>query len=102
MELNPEDEDFFVEVGFASLDSGQFIFEPPNVAGWPGYRAWITTASIQSRWGSLGFYAYYEDAELTGLLNTVGLRVTDRAFGNDMGLDGTEAPWIIMRATKNV
>ncbi|MBX2821602.1 MAG: DUF1800 domain-containing protein [Rhodothermaceae bacterium] len=60
LQLSPEDDDFFVEVGFASLDSGQFIFEPPNVAGWPGYRAWITTASIQSRWGSLGFYAYYD------------------------------------------
>ena len=62
----------------------------------------MKTGTGEHRDGLGRFYAYYEDAELTGLLNTVGLRVTDRAFGNDMGLDGTEAPWIIMRATKHV
>jgi len=61
LQLNPADDDFYTEVGFSCLDSGQFIFEPPNVAGWPGYRTWITTASIASRWGSLGFYAYFEE-----------------------------------------
>ncbi len=45
------------------------------------------------------FYAYYMDDELTALLNDVGLTVQTRATGSDAGLDGVEAPWIIMRAT---
>ena len=45
------------------------------------------------------FYAYYTDVELTGLLGDVGLTVKSRATGADVGLDGVEAPWIIMRAT---
>ena len=60
VQIEPEDDEFYVEAGFACLDAGQFIFEPPNVAGWPGYRTWLTTASIASRWGWLGFYAYYD------------------------------------------
>jgi uncharacterized protein (DUF1800 family) len=28
---------------------GQSLFEPPNVAGWPGYRQWINTTSLLAR-----------------------------------------------------
>lgn len=44
------------------------------------------------------FYAYYSDAELTGLLGDADLSVLTRATGRQVGLDGVEAPWIIMRA----
>ena len=30
--------------------SGQIPFEPPNVAGWPGGRAWLDTSRLTSRW----------------------------------------------------
>ncbi|MBX2821723.1 MAG: DUF1800 domain-containing protein [Rhodothermaceae bacterium] len=33
-----------------SSDLGQRLFQPPNVAGWKGYRNWITTATLPSRW----------------------------------------------------
>ena len=46
------------------------------------------------------FYAYYEDAELTELLQAAGFTIEARAFGADVGLDGVEAPWIIIRASK--
>ncbi len=29
---------------------GQALFEPPNVAGWPGYRQWINTTSLLARY----------------------------------------------------
>ncbi len=58
------------------------------------------TGEMRDRLGR--FYAYYEDGELTGILENAGFTVTNRAFGSDIGLDGTEAPWIIMRATKDV
>ena len=47
------------------------------------------------------FYAYFTDAELTGLLDDVGLHVLTRATGEEVGLAGTSDPWIIMLARKS-
>lgn len=30
---------------------GLYVFDPPNVAGWQGYRAWISTATLPNRNG---------------------------------------------------
>lgn len=50
---------------------------------------------------SLGrFYAYYEESELVGLLESAGFEMLSRATGTEKGLDGSEAPWIVMRARK--
>jgi len=46
------------------------------------------------------FYAFYTDAEITGLLADAGFVVIERSFGADAGLDGTVAPWIILLAGK--
>lgn len=43
-------------------------------------------------------YTYYTDAELTGLLQDVGLTVTDRTTGRGKGLDGVEAAWLCLAA----
>ncbi len=32
---------------------GQDLLQPPNVAGWPGHRAWLDTSLLPSRWNSL-------------------------------------------------
>ncbi len=45
-------------------------------------------------------YSYYQDAEITALLEDAGLSVISRDFGADKGLDGTLAPWIILKARK--
>ena len=29
---------------------GQELFDPPNVAGWPGYHTWMSTGSLPIRW----------------------------------------------------
>ena len=34
---------------------GQRLLNPPNVAGWPGYRTWISTSSLPQRWQELDF-----------------------------------------------
>lgn len=31
----------------------QRLLDPPNVAGWPGYRTWISTSSLPQRWSHL-------------------------------------------------
>ncbi|MEO0937891.1 MAG: class I SAM-dependent methyltransferase [Pseudomonadota bacterium] len=52
-----------------------------------------------SKRDSIGrLYTYYTEEELVGLLEDAGLRVTDRSFGRDVGLDGTEADWICLLA----
>ncbi len=57
---------------------------------------------IGERRDSLGrFYAYYEESELAGLLDTAGFEILSRATGTEAGLDGVEAPWIVVRARKS-
>ena len=38
---------------------GQQLLQPPNVAGWSGYRDWISTATMPNRW-DLSAYMSYE------------------------------------------
>lgn len=33
---------------------GQKLFDPPNVAGWPGYQSWLSTSSMPLRWTYVG------------------------------------------------
>lgn len=47
------------------------------------------------------FYAFYEDGEITRLVEGAGLRVFRRTTGEEAGLDGTVAPWIILLARKS-
>ncbi|MEP5729064.1 MAG: class I SAM-dependent methyltransferase [Sulfitobacter sp.] len=44
------------------------------------------------------FYTYYTDEELTGLVTDAGFSVTEHAQGREVGLDGTAADWIALRA----
>ena len=43
-------------------------------------------------------YNYYSEPELTNLLVAAGLTVAETAHGRTIGLDGTEADWIVMAA----
>lgn len=45
-------------------------------------------------------YTYVTEAELEGLLEAAGLAVIRRWQGEDKGLDGQMAPWVIMQAEK--
>ncbi len=60
----------------------------------------LKTGSGEKRDALGRFYAYYTDAEITGLLRDAGFVVIERSFGADEGLDGTLAPWIILLAGK--
>ena len=48
------------------------------------------------------FYAYYTDAEITGLLEDAGFSMISRDFGADEGLDDTVAPWIVLLSRKTL
>jgi len=51
-----------------SSDLGQRLFQPPNVAGWKGYRNWITTATLPSRWELI---EQLLQGDLTGYITSV-------------------------------
>ncbi|RMH66798.1 MAG: DUF1800 domain-containing protein, partial [Bacteroidetes bacterium] len=35
---------------FGALLAGQLLLDPPNVAGWPGHHAWLSTSTLPTRW----------------------------------------------------
>ncbi len=58
----------------------------------------LKTGSGEARDRLGRFYAYYQDAEITDLLEAAGFAVIERWFGSDTGMDGVEAPWIVLHA----
>jgi hypothetical protein len=62
-------------VDYAAIDStvsdmGQRLFEPPNVAGWEGGRAWIDASTLLLRYNALANLV--EQADLVGWIQTSG------------------------------
>lgn len=41
-----------------SYQLGQEIFNPPNVAGWKGYRSWLNESTLTARWNYSSSVAY--------------------------------------------
>jgi SAM-dependent methyltransferase len=58
----------------------------------------LKTGTGEKRDGIGRFYAYYTEGELTKLLSDVGMKITYSRHGSASGLDGTEAPFIILKA----
>jgi uncharacterized protein (DUF1800 family) len=40
-------------------DNGQFLFNPPDVAGWPGDKDWVNTSKLTQRWLAMDYFIYY-------------------------------------------
>ena len=40
------------------IELGQLILSPPDVSGWPGYRSWISTDTLSSRWAVADLILY--------------------------------------------
>lgn len=60
-EMNYTDtEELLYAIAFAASDFGQAVFNPVDVAGWPGNRAWISSSSLNFRWQSIfNIIGYY-------------------------------------------
>ncbi len=43
------------------FELGQFLLSPVNVAGWPGYRSWISTTTLPKRWNFTLANLYHND-----------------------------------------
>lgn len=60
----------------------------------------LKTGTGEARDGIGRFYAYYAEDEIVALIEDAGFRVIRHATGEEAGLDGAVAPWIILLARK--
>lgn len=51
---------------------GQVLFEPPNVKGWPGGRAWITSSTYLFRCNLAGYVVSGQGSDLPGFRKNFG------------------------------
>lgn len=66
-------------VNYATVDSavtqmGQYLFEPPNVAGWNENRAWITAERILTRYNQMSNLVEQPNVDVVALLEGKGLQ----------------------------
>lgn len=54
-EVNPDWVNAFY---YWTYQLGQDVLNPPNVAGWPGYRKWINESTLTARWNYSSIFAY--------------------------------------------
>ncbi len=54
----PYNQDVLTLILLQAAENGQFIFDPPDVKGWPGNRSWVDTSRLTQRWLGLEFYLY--------------------------------------------
>ena len=49
---------------YGAYNLGQFLFQPDDVAGWPGNRAWVDTNRLTGRWELMEglIYLYFQNA----------------------------------------
>jgi len=51
-------EDYINYYFYMAYELGQALLDPPNVAGWPGYHAWINESTLAARWNFSGSVIY--------------------------------------------
>jgi len=52
-------EELLTGILYYSFLMGQHLFNPVDVAGWPGNRSWVNNNTITLRWQSLELYLYF-------------------------------------------
>ena len=64
-----------------TTENGQALFNPVDVAGWPGNRSWINTTSIGYRWNyiesQLGLITLFNGSELANLARNSTVETQD-------------------------
>lgn len=48
----------YLSIHFANSELGQTLFNPPDVAGWPGDRDWINSSTLTNRWNYSDFFIF--------------------------------------------
>ena len=70
---------------------GQALFDPPNVAGWPGGSDWLSTGSWMARMRYLLTLTGAEQAALANAVRSAGSKSPQDAVGHlvEVMVDGT-------------
>ena len=64
----------FLDFVYGVKNSGQALLNPPNVAGWPGHRTWLTTSTVAERLKYMGFFMnpfYIPDEDILNLASSL-------------------------------
>lgn len=69
---------------YAAIDQGQELWNPPNVAGWPGQRAWMNETTLALRWDGISYWIYYFPYSVWYYLRDMAIALTDNT--NDPAL----------------
>lgn len=56
---------------------GQAVLNPPNVAGWPGHRTWLNTATMPARWDVAAYVLFGADVMPALDLTPLALQIHD-------------------------
>lgn len=66
-------------ISYWAYQMGQEVFNPPNVAGWKGYRNWINESTLTARWNYSSAVAYWLSTEESSRenLRTIAQALTD-------------------------
>jgi uncharacterized protein (DUF1800 family) len=62
-----ESDELYDLIWYVSVVSGMQLFEPPNVAGWPGHRHWVDTGTLAYRWAFSEWLVYQQPERLPAL-----------------------------------
>ena len=72
----PYEDGQLVGLYYALMYQGQELFSPPNVAGWPGQRAWINENTLTERWSLLADAMYYLPDSVYETMRTIAIDLT--------------------------
>ena len=68
----------------------QFLFNPPNVAGWGGQREWISTTTFPNRWDVILYTLYFDNQEYRFDHNALLDHVSDKYDPHKVALELAE------------
>ncbi|MCG8332645.1 MAG: DUF1800 domain-containing protein [Chitinophagales bacterium] len=54
----PYNDEGLTIAGYLAADLGQTLYNPPDVAGWPGNRTWIDSNTLTGRWQGVDYFTY--------------------------------------------
>ena len=79
----PIDDQLLEAVTYYTYIMGQELFNPVDVAGWPGNRSWINNNTLTGRWQTLDFVIFYMYENFPNLLVDLAKHLSDNSNDPD-------------------
>jgi uncharacterized protein (DUF1800 family) len=75
----PYDQGTIDTLYLVTTDQGQQLYNPPNVAGWPGNRSWVDSTTLPKRWEIYDLYIFVLFTSYTEQLRDLVKRMTSNS-----------------------